>query len=47
MALLSEEEYWAFQSRLAARPGLGALIKGGGGIAGAPASFTVGRPEKT
>jgi hypothetical protein len=31
-ALLSEEEYREFQSRLAARPGLGALIKGGGGI---------------
>ena len=32
MALLSDEEYRAFQSRLAANPGLGALIKGGGGI---------------
>ena len=31
-ALLSDEEYREFQSRLAARPGLGALIKGGGGI---------------
>ena len=31
-ALLSDEEYGAFQSRLAANPGLGALIKGGGGI---------------
>ncbi len=30
-ALLSDE-YGAFQSRLAANPGLGALIKGGGGI---------------
>jgi hypothetical protein len=30
--LLSDEEYGAFQSRLAANPGLGALIKGGGGI---------------
>ncbi len=30
--LLSDEDYWAFQSRLAANPGLGALIKGGGGI---------------
>ena len=32
MALLSDEDYGAFQSRLAANPGLGALIKGGGGI---------------
>ena len=31
-ALLSDEKYGAFQSRLAANPGLGALIKGGGGI---------------
>ena len=31
-ALLSDEEYEELQSRLAARPGLGALIKGGGGI---------------
>jgi hypothetical protein len=31
-ALLSDEEYREFRSRLAARPGLGALIKGGGGI---------------
>jgi hypothetical protein len=31
-ALLSDEEYRKFQSRLAARPGLGALIKGGGGV---------------
>jgi len=31
-ALLSDEDYRAFQSRLAASPGLGALIKGGGGI---------------
>jgi hypothetical protein len=31
-ALLSDEEYGKFQSRLAANPGLGALIKGGGGI---------------
>jgi len=31
-ALLSEEDYGEFQSRLAANPGLGALIKGGGGI---------------
>ena len=31
-ALLSDEEYGEFQSRLAANPGLGALIKGGGGI---------------
>jgi len=30
--LLSDEDYGAFQSRLAANPGLGALIKGGGGI---------------
>ncbi len=31
-ALLSDEEYGAFQARLAANPGLGALIKRGGGI---------------
>jgi hypothetical protein len=31
-ALLSDEEYREFQSRLAANPGLGARIKGGGGI---------------
>jgi len=31
-ALLSDEEYGEFQSRLAANPQLGALIKGGGGI---------------
>lgn len=31
-ALLNDEEYGAFQARLAANPGLGALIKGGGGI---------------
>jgi hypothetical protein len=31
-ALLSDEDYGAFQPRLAANPGLGALIKGGGGI---------------
>jgi len=31
-ALLGDEDYGAFQSRLAANPGLGALIKGGGGI---------------
>jgi len=31
-ALLTDEEYGEFQSRLAANPGLGALIKGGGGI---------------
>ena len=31
-ALLSDEEYGSFQARLAANPGLGALIKGGGGI---------------
>ena len=31
-ALLSDEEYGAFPSRLAANPGLGALIRGGGGI---------------
>jgi hypothetical protein len=30
--MLSDEAYGAFQSRLAANPGLGALIKGGGGI---------------
>ena len=30
-ALLSDEEHREFQSRLAARPGLGALIMGGGG----------------
>ena len=55
-ALLSDEDYGAFQSRLAANPGLGALIKGGSGIRktrvgfgsrgkrGAPASFTT--PEE-
>jgi hypothetical protein len=32
MVLLSDEDYGTFQSRLAANPGLGALIKGGGGI---------------
>ncbi len=31
-ALLSDEEYRQFQSRLAANPQLGALVKGGGGI---------------
>ena len=31
-ALLSDEDYGKFQSWLAANPGLGALIKGGGGI---------------
>ena len=31
-ALFSDEEYAEFQSRLAANPGLGALIVGGGGI---------------
>ncbi len=31
-ALLGDEEYAGCQSRLAANPGLGALIKGGGGI---------------
>ena len=31
-ALLSDEEYGDFQSRLVANPGLGAIIKGGGGI---------------
>ncbi len=31
-ALLSDDEYQAFQSRIAANPELGALIKGGGGI---------------
>ena len=31
-ALLSDEDYGVFQSRLAANPSLGALIKGGGGI---------------
>ncbi len=30
--LLTDEEYREFQSRLAANPQLGALIKGGGGI---------------
>ena len=58
-ALLSDEDYGAFQSRLAANPGLGALIKGGGGIrkirvglvraasVGVPASFTTGQCEGT
>jgi hypothetical protein len=31
-ALLSDEDYGEFQSRLAADPALGTLIKGGGGI---------------
>jgi len=31
-ALLSDEDYGKFQSRIAENPGLGALIKGGGGI---------------
>jgi hypothetical protein len=31
-ALLSDEEYRRFQSRIAANPELGALIRGGGGI---------------
>src|SRR5260370_35835110 len=31
-ALLGDEDYGAFQSRLAANPRLGARIKGGGGI---------------
>ena len=31
-ALLGDEDYAAFQSRLTANPGLGARIKGGGGI---------------
>ena len=31
-ALLTDEEYGEFQSRLAAHPRLGAVIKGGGGI---------------
>ena len=31
-ALLGDEEYGLFQSRLAANPSLGVLIKGGGGI---------------
>ena len=55
-ALLSDEDYGEFQSRLAANPGLGALIKGGSGIrrirvglvraasVGVPASFTT--PEE-
>jgi hypothetical protein len=30
--LLTDEEYAEFQSRLAANPQLGAVIKGGGGI---------------
>ena len=31
-ALLSDEDYATFQSRLVANPDLGALIRGGGGI---------------
>jgi hypothetical protein len=31
-ALLNDEDFGEFQSRLAANPGLGTLIKGGGGI---------------
>jgi hypothetical protein len=58
-ALLSDEEYAAFQSRLAAHPGLGALIRSGGGIrkirvalvhaaSGAePESFTTGPSGRT
>jgi hypothetical protein len=30
--LLSDEEYAAFQSRIAANPELGAIIRGGGGV---------------
>ena len=32
IALLTDEEYGEFQSRLAANPQLGAVVKGGGGI---------------
>ena len=32
IGLLSDEEYGGFQSRIAANPELGALIRGGGGI---------------
>jgi len=32
ISLLSDEEYAGFQSRIAAHPDLGPLIKGGGGI---------------
>lgn len=31
-ALLSDDEYGGFQSRIAANPEIGALIRGGGGI---------------
>jgi hypothetical protein len=31
-ALLSDDEYGEFQSRIAANPAAGALIKGGGGV---------------
>jgi len=31
-ALFSDDEYGALQSRLAANPAIGALIRGGGGI---------------
>jgi hypothetical protein len=31
-ALLGDQDYGAFQSRLAANPGLGALLKGSGGM---------------
>ena len=58
-ALLSDEEYGGFQSRIAANPEIGALIRGGGGIerfalasdreerAAALGSSTIGRCEKT
>ena len=58
-ALLSDEDYGTFQSRLAANPGLGALIKGGGGIRKirvavgreasvvAHGSFITGRPKRS
>jgi hypothetical protein len=32
MALLTDEEYGIFQMALAANPGMGAVIKGGGGL---------------
>lgn len=32
LALLADEQYRAFQSQLAANPGMGSLIPGGGGV---------------
>lgn len=45
ISLLSDEEYAAFQSRIAAHPDLGALIRGGGGIR--KVRVAVGSPGKS